>query len=1200
VTGRPVQSTSVNSEHSVPKSGCVTGTAVTSSVAHSTCKPVTGRPVQSTSVISSTSVAHSLAPLTAKSGHIDNVDTLRVPQRKVVVSKLSSASSSTVVCTCSNAVNHSIQNTIPSLMSLNLKTPFTKTTTDVVSSINDSVAGLQPLNITSAAAVRDPRLGQRQHAVLPEQQLKFGSNEHRSAENLATSTAGGSNIQNSSVQWPWEQTDKVASLVTGSSNLERKGVARNKPLPSCSHGTAGGWAWELGENTGIRSSHGDRSPLSIDVRDILSDLSTSCNLQNTSETNQWHSASRVVHNGSLVSPPFHAADKDHQAADGAAVTTLHSGAKSITKSHESVDNRKTENRREVKEGLSVPLLDKITVSIDSHTDTHVASLDNNYDSVEKSPDNIMSPVEEHDSQHSVDNSFIQHSSAGNDAHIRVDSDSSFTPQPAAESLSPHTCHKDPVSQLIPLDSAGVSHVCDLPKKLSCERKKRSGHASDPHLKATGVVSNSSLLTRESDVSGSVDWSYDINFEPVVADSMSGKQQTRLTVEVADRQSKTLPAAGSLDNRIDTFSSHLDTFSVDKNVEDHVDKLMSLWDEDLDDSADLCMDNSLGPSDDPRKCVEDNESDADDFVIIDSDSDDNSLDELVIDLDSSDIDVKPEPSLHRSVDNDSKTVVADSMSGTQQTRLSEKLDDVQSEMLPAARSLDNRIDTFSSHLDTFSVDKNVEDHVDKLMSLWDEDLNDRCKTVSRHTNKYDKSQNKKPNISTASRTDCGAVSDKDMQSVAEAENHQVANPLRARQKHSLSTRNFSSGTVHRNESVKRSECVKDRAAEGRGREAASESSYEYDASTSQYGVKSVAVPQFSNTTSVCGDVMKMSENSGEICGSSNEIQSAVTTTNIRELPASFNVPKQNLQTPVSTDVAESHHKRYKTSVSPSATTVSACLACLTGVSEAELRKLNLHMEARVEATERKAAQCMKYACPLDNLNESEKLQLVADRLADPAVVSEFSTELRLRSLQREIDKTEATLAKIKSQFVPTHPSLSLEKKYDQYERVCNNLLVRRDWCYQIMNRLRRYHKSKFLLKLPDDLRFSSECGEVVSVEGVPLILNDYTLSLQHCKRLAALLVLIKRLRGSPRTPLPRDTLGKLGWLHQQRKTLLCEICCSSPQKVSHRAECLSEKLTLYRCGTILSALIVEECFCNIYCAKCDVHKIEYCADLTGFE
>jgi len=1146
-----------NSEHNVPKSGCVTGTAVTSSAVHSTYKPVAARPpVQSTLVISSTSVARSVASVKAKSGQNDNVDTSWVPQRKVVAGKVSPASSSTVVC--SSAVNHCVQNTIPSLMSLNLKAPCTTMTMDVVSSINDSVAGSQPLNITSAAAVRDPRLGQRQ------QQLKSGSSQQRSAENLTTSTSAGSSIQTSSMQWPWEQTDRVASSTTHSSKLKGKGDVRNKPLPSRSHGTAGCWAWD----TGIQSSRGDRSPLSIDVGDILSDLSTSCNLQDTSESNQWHSASRVVHNGSLVSPPFRAADKDHQAADSAAVTTMH-GAKSVTKSHESVDNRKTENRREVKEGLSVPLLEKIRVNIEPHSDRHVSLLDNNYDSVEKLSDDIMSPVEERDSQHGVGNSFIQHSSAGSDAHVSVDSDSSFTSQAAAKSFSPHACHKDPGWQLIPSDS---TDVCYSSKKPLCDRKKRSGHPSDPRLKATGVVSHSTSLTRESNVSGSVDWSYDIDFEPVDADSTPGKQQTRLTIEVDDPHSEMLPAAGSLDNRIDTFSSHLDAFSLDKNVEDQVDRLMSLWDEDVDDSVDMCMDNSLGASDDRHECVEDIDSDADQFIIIDSDSDDDkSGDELVIDLDSSDIDVKPVPSLHQSIDNDSKTVVSDSTSGTHQTRLSVELDDPQSETPPVARSLDNRINTFSSHLDTFSVDKNVEDQVDKLMSLWDEGLDSSCKTdTQRHTTKHDRSQNKKQSISTASRTDRGAFPDKDLQSVAEADDPQVDNPLRSRQERSLSTRNSSSGTIHPKQSVKQSECMKDSAAEGRGREAASESSYEYDASTSQYAVKAVAVPQFPDTTSACGDVVKMSENSGdaaggEICGNSKEIHSAVTTSNTRKLPASFSVSEQNLQTPVSTDFAESHRKRYKTSVSPSATTVSACLACFAGVSEAKLYKLNLHMEARVEAAERKAAHCKKYACPLDDLNESEKRQLVADRLANPAVVSEFSTELRLQSLQREIDKTEATLVKIKSQFDPTHPSLSLEKKYDQHERVCNNLLVRRDWCYQSMNRLRRYYKSKFLLKLPDDLRFSSECGEVVSVEGVPLILNDYTVSLQHCRRLAALLVLIKHVRGSPRTRLSRDELVKLGWLHQQRKTLLCKICCSSPQKVGRRVESLSEKLTLYRCG-----------------------------------
>ena len=1186
----------VDSERDRPKlvvtSECL---ASTSPAVQGTCKPVTRRPEgDSCSLRTSTSISHSDTSVKVKGGQRNHIETPQMSQKKVGSTKLSSTANLPVVC--SRAKHNTVQNSIPSLLSLKVKPCLPKLTTDV-SSVSHSITRSQPLNVPSAAALRDPRLAQRQHSVSSEQQPMLGLIEHRHAESIASGKVGTSSAQNCSgtIQWPWEKADNVGIQTTRSTNLGSEGNARNE-LSSHSRGSAGCWAWESGESTHTSSVHSTLP--SVDINNLSTIGSAADYVLSTGERNWRHSATSVVDNGSS---PFCTTVKDHRAPDDDASTTL-TDAKSATKNRKSIESRKTENRYGVKEGLSVPHVDRLTVCVESHANRSVIPSHHNYGNEGKCsagtvPNDIMSPGSEHGAQPYVGSCSIpaQHGSAGNDS-VSIHSHCSFTTQAAVagqasaatESLLPH--NKGHALRLIPLDCSGIlhdprvgqrqqsvsseptnaenlsnkpssermsAHTSDpitsekrlipldsseilrdprlaqkhdsasseqqltfalnehrdaenLSKKLSSERKRCSGHPSDPRQKATRLVLNGSSLIDKSDVLGSADESNLVGSQPVVADLVSGIQQS--VTELDCPQTETSPAAESLDSRIDTFVSHIDTFSVDKNVEDEVDKMMSWWETDLED-AEMCLDNSVG-SGDLQLCLKDNDSEIGNFIVIDSDDDDDCNDELVIDLSDSDVEMKPEPSLNQSVDNG---------------------------------------------------------------SLF-------TKTISGHPVKYDVARNREQIMSAESKTACIGLSD--VQSTAEAKaNHHVDNPLGHRRERSLSTRSSSSGTDHHNRSVKHRNGthahVKYRASEGHGRVAASESRNEYDADNSQYMAKTTAASQLSNSTSAvkpdCHDSVKLSESnsaaaSRQICRNSSEVCATVSTRNAHELPTAFNTAEQDLATSVNKAVAnsrrKSYHERQKARCSAlatcydSASTVSTSLACLADVSEPELGKLKSYMEARVKAAEHKITQCNIYACPVNNLDESEKRLLIADRLAESAVLTEFDIELRLQSLQRDIDKTEVAMAKIKSQFDPTRPSMSLEKKYDKSERVCNNLYVRRDWLYMRMNLLHRYHKSKCLLTLPNDLRFSSERRKSMSVEGVPLILNNFTISLHQCTRLAALLKLIKPLCNRRLRPLPRHVLRELGWLHQERKTLLSEICCSSPQKVSDSVESLSEKLTLY--------------------------------------
>ena len=1023
---------------SVVTSRCLTSTALNASVVCSTHKSMIRRPGgESTSMKTSTSVSYSVTAVKGKSGERNQVETSQI-SKTIVRDAIKLPSNSSLPVVCCTAVDRSAQNTIPSLMSLNFKP---RTTADV-SSVNHSITRSQSLNSTCAS--RDPRLAQRQNSVSSEQQMTFSLNEH---SNAATSTVGANNAQNhcGAGQWPWEQTANAGILTRVSTSVGSRGDTRNE-LSSSMQSTAGCWMWELGEKTRTSSSHS--SLLNVNVTDILSDLTTSSSavdyFQTTDKSSQWHSASRVIHNGSLSSPPFQTANEDYRASDCGANTTFPCDAPASKE----------------------PQAERLKVSVESYGSRIVTFSENDYNSegkvtsVRMSTD-ILSPVSEPDS--------LQYVPAANPY-------ATWTSDPM-ESLS------DPGWTLIPVDSPGISCVYNSFEKPLCERNRCSGFPSDPRLKDTSPSVNNSSQVDKSGVPWSTFQSNDTECQPIMAywDTDSDAQmydvldvlQTKPTQQLDCSKSETsLTTAVSLDSRIGMFVSHMDTFHVDKNV-DHVDRvMMSWWEEDLED-AETCFDNSMH-SDELQQRLEGNDSD-DHFIIIDSD-DDNSNDRLVIDINGSDVEIMPEPGFNQSVDDDGM-----------------------------------------------------------------------FKRVTGSTAKRDVIRNTEHVVTAETKTDRSILSDKDMQSVAKAKE----NRLGRRREHCLPSKSDSAVAGHQNRAVKhrngKHERMKQNAFKRYDRAATSVSSHDY------------------SVDSNCDDAMKLSQNKAAAARRKIYRYSSATTStrNAYDVPSSSNTAKQSRESSVKKESVKTPLAGASATTFDSRSSASDCIASLADVSELELGKLKQHMETRVKAAEQKITESKEYACPLPNLSESEKRQLVSDRLAEPNIVSEFSIELRLQTVLRDIDSAKAVMAEIKGKFDPTRPSKSLEKKYDQYERACNILLVRRDWFYMRMNRMHRYDKSKCLLTLPDDMRFSSECGKFLSVEGIPLILNDCSLSLPHCTRLAALLKLIKSLRSSRVRQLPRDVVQKLGWLHQERRALLSEVCCSTAQKVSDSLECLSEKLSVYK-------------------------------------
>jgi len=1073
---------------SVVTSSCLTGTAVTSSAVSSSCRSVMRRPlVREYCSASDLSVKHKV--LGNQSSTVRSGPANQVSQRKSC-----EVSSSSLPVVSSDARVHSVQNTVPKS-----KPFFQKTTTDV-SSISQRITGSQSM-------CRDPRLAQKQHSVTTEKWPSFGFSEHRSKENLSADAVKAQG----SMQWPWEQ------VPPWSEQDPRKNERR----------TAAGLVSESGKKTDLSSS--SCSAPNIRVDDILSDLSTTSSsaeyLQNVVHSSQWHSARRVVHSGSIISPPL---------PESRGASSSWSAC-----SRQSVGGRKVEDRRSVKEVPTARQLGKLTVSVASHSARTVSQSEAARGIEMTALNDILSPVSDVSSVGVADiNVMSQNLATVSDSPLPLDRDDGWRlilldlppakppcerksrsspwsvdpdllpivvcwetestfdvlldPRPKSTDQAFHGSNLSHKSHICGSVTRGTNDVDSLPVVVPWDTESDWYDArSDPRLKTRGLVFNTSLQPDEPEMS-EIDRGEDVDLYDSI---LSGVEQTEPAVELT----KTLPAVDSLDN-FDTFVSKLDSFPVNKNVEDVVDQMMSWWEADLDDTEQR-LDNLSDPGDLPAEFVEGNDSDVDQFIIIDDDDDDDSSDELVIDLTSSDIELKSETGLNHCLDN--------------------------------------------SH---------------PLTSL-----------ASGRTTEHDVAQNTEKSIAAASRTDHS----KTKQFSAEAEqNSHVDNPADHRRENRLSTGDEPYVAGHWSKSAKHvkgaSERVKRGSAEGDASTVAQKSSGQCNTNTSQQAAETAAVTSHNRDMlrRNCDNSPKVIENScsaavSEVDNSGGKVPVSRSSRNTRKVPASKNIAKDSGTTTASNkDPVVSRCKSSKASSrdSDSATTVSvsSCVASLAELSNSDLGSLEDSLEAQLQSVEQKGKICEQYACPLDNLTESEKRQLVCDRLAEPGVIKEFSTELRLQSLQTEIDRTRELMARVSSRFDPKCPS-----KYEQHERVCEDLLVRRDWSYVQMNRMQRYHKSKCLLTVPDDLRFSWECGEFVSVEGVPLVLKDFTISLQHCKRLAALLSLIKSIRHNPVRLSSHAAVHKLGWLHRERRRLMKVICCSSPDKVNRGVKCLSEKLAVYK-------------------------------------
>jgi len=1042
----PVKNISVSHVHSkragisksVVTSGYVTAVTTSTVPARSTSKSVASRsggvsssvrtstaskPIAHphTQVTATAIMAQSHMPVKAKSGQRSHAET---SQRTASDATRTFSSFSSLLAVSSSAAYRSHQHPIPSLLSLKLKPPCfpEATTTAAVSSVNHSRTVM--LNSSSTSSVRDPRLAHRQQPVCSEQQPTL--NKSNKVEN---STAGLNDVMTvcSSMQWPQEHADGAGIPMKVSVNSVPEEGTRSEPLLlSRIQNTTSCWMWELGANT-----------------------------QHTTATQS---------------------------------SSLNANVTSFTANQcQSIDSGNVHGRPAVKDGLSGHRVGRLTVNIESQ-----AGMSEAKSSTVRAPSVIMSPTGEHDLQQYVAGDISVpglHASAAGNTEI----------SDAMESV-PHS--KDPHWRLIPLDTSGIPHEYNSAKKPLSVRPRWSGDPSDPRLKAASFPVHSASHKDQSDISSPTYQSNDAKCQPVVIrwdtdgvsndlvsdpclkstglqtsnsspkdssdisgaayqsadlkcrspvtyrdadlvsdDSASDAQQAELMNELEYLQSEPLLSTdGSLDERISLFSSDMGLFSIDKKVEDHVDKLMSWWETDLDDVPGTHGDDSVHKDDLQQQHLKGHDSDVDDFIVIDDeedDEDDNSNDGLVIDLDCSGMEIKLEPCYEQSTS-----------------------DDIRFRTTSPGRTNKHEFATNVEHIR-------------------------RAETRTKHS-----------------------LPDKDRQSTPKAkERLRVDDPCnRQEREHRLSTRNDSTITGRHEESAKHRNGSRERM----------------------------------KPSEVCSHGNKRQISSADIF--TRKPQKAFAL----KAPASSNATRRDHERSLNKSRASFHDKSYITAratasntCSDSASTVAACISCLNDLAEPELGRLKEHMEFCV--FEQKISQSGKYACSLGNLSDSEKRNLIDAHLAEPAVLREFSFDLRLQAVLREIRRP------------------SMASKW-------SNLIVRRDWFYMRLNHLQRYYKSKFVLMLPDDLRLGSERGKFVSVEGVPLILSDSTIPLHHCTRLASVLVLIKSHDGgSPASAvrLPREVRRRLGWLHQERKKLLGEICCSSSQKVTDSIRCLSEKLVVYK-------------------------------------
>lgn len=230
-----------------------------------------------------------------------------------------------------------------------------------------------------------------------------------------------------------------------------------------------------------------------------------------------------------------------------------------------------------------------------------------------------------------------------------------------------------------------------------------------------------------------------------------------------------------------------------------------------------------------------------------------------------------------------------------------------------------------------------------------------------------------------------------------------------------------------------------------------------------------------------------------------------------------------------------------------------------LSAAELSTLSQKMNVEVERLEQTLIRRCIYSSSASDMSDDEKKKLVAEHSLDPRLEHELVVDLRLGTLQREISRIQDVMEHIRNSFNPSKPSLSLDRRYDQYEQKLNYLLVRCDWNYSRLNKLRRYYKSHLVFVIPDDMRLESERERHVSVEGIPLFVCDLTVGLKRCTRLAAITKSIIKYSHKGK----KSDTSKLGWLHQERRNLLKELCCSSIQQRDSLVDSICDKLAMYK-------------------------------------
>ena len=132
---------------------------------------------------------------------------------------------------------------------------------------------------------------------------------------------------------------------------------------------------------------------------------------------------------------------------------------------------------------------------------------------------------------------------------------------------------------------------------------------------------------------------------------------------------------------------------------------------------------------------------------------------------------------------------------------------------------------------------------------------------------------------------------------------------------------------------------------------------------------------------------------------------------------------------------------------------------------------------------------------------------------------------------------------------------------------NILLLTRHMLYKEMSKLRCYHNSRLVYRLPDELCLDVERDRFVSIEGSVLFLKYSILSLAECRQLFAMKVEIEEAQCSL-ARLDHDYRGsdkasRLGTLHQERRKKLDSIAVTSVDSLRTLQTFLAQQLHWYR-------------------------------------